>query len=141
MKSIENILTFALGGVIVYLLVKTKTKAVQADALLNDAEENESFTEVPKVFVEKATAESESAEETKDESYEDNNRTDKTAPTLTEMEGEVIEAITPKRKRRAGNTGTVGRQRLVILDNTPFPIQQAGLGFDVDEMSDPSCGV
>lgn len=139
MKSIENILTFALGGVIVYLLVKTKAKAVQADALLNDAEENESFTEVPKVFVEKAEAESKSAEETKDESYEDSNRTDETAPTLTEMEGEVVEAIMPK--RRSANQSTVGRQRLVILDNTPFPIHQAGLGFDVDEMSDPSCGV
>jgi len=128
MKSIENILTFALGGVIVYLLVKTKAKAVQADALLDDAEENQSFTEVPKVFVEKAKAEA--SEEVKEAEAE---------PAEEIVEEEVVEAIKPK--RRSANERTVGRQRLVILDNTPFPIHQAGLGFDVDEMSDPSCGV
>ena len=128
MKSIENLLTFALGGVIVYLLVKTKANAVQADAPLNEAEENESFTEMPKVFVEKARQEASKQE--KEAQVE---------PAKETVEQEVVEAIQPK--RRSKNERTVGRQRLVILDNTPFPIHQAGLGFDVDEMSDPSCGV
>jgi len=125
MKGLESILLLGLGGLIVYLLTDKKERPQTTPQIIP----TESFIPLVLRDDEVNKADEEISQDVEVEEIGD----------LDDPEEEVMESFTPRRTRNRSRDSF--SQKLVILDNTPFPLhRQGGADLSADDLEYPGAG-
>jgi len=120
MKLTETLVLVGLGGLIVYLASSSKNKPDVAPIVTGD---NSAADGIPKILREEAPA---------TESVEDLQQPEEVVES-TEIKTEEIIEEQPVQQSKPLRRSQGFTQKFVVLDNTPFPIQDIGAGFDADD--------
>lgn len=121
MKLTETLTLVGLGGLIVYLALNKKDKPTVTPVV---ADGSSAADGIPKILREP---------EPVAESVEDLQQPEEVVESVEVKTEEIIEEKPVPQMRRQRRAGSEFTQKFVVLDNTPFPIQDMGQIGDADE--------
>jgi len=121
MKLTETLTLVGLGGLIVYLALNKKEKP-EASVIKTDG--SSAADGIPKILREP---------EPSVESVEDLQQPEEVVESVEVTTEEIIEEQPVQEQRKPRRTGSGFSTKFVVMDNTPFPIQDLGSVGDADD--------